>query len=178
MKLKDFIEQKIRKIESGGNLMEVNKNLKVELKERLSLLVISTRITTSMSNISSVIGNLFEDVFKLNLQPEGHVMTVYHDKKEFDVENADCEICIPINKNVSMEKSNKIKEFPGGLVACTTFIGPYSKLGQAYAEVMKWINANGYENAGAPYDIYLIGPQSVESPEQYVTEVCFPVNKK
>lgn len=177
LKLKDFIEQKIKKIKSGGNIMEVNKDLKVELKERQPLVICSKRTTTSMSNISSVIGKVFEDIFKLNLQPAGPVMTIYHDNKEFDVENVDCEICIPVNKNVSIEKSDKIKEFAGGLVACTTFVGPYSKLGEAYAKVVKWIDDNGYKSVGAPYDIYLTGPMGAKSPEQFVTEVCFPVSK-
>lgn len=113
-----------------------------ELKERQPLVVISRRTITSMSNISSVIGKVFEDIFKMNLKPEGPVMTVYHDKQEFDIENADCEICIPVNSSVNAEKNEKIKEFKGGLVAATTFVGPYSRLGEVYAKVMKWINDN------------------------------------
>lgn len=177
LKLKDSIEQKIKKIELGGNIMEVNKDLKVELKERQPLVVISRRTTTSMSNISNLIGKVFEDIFKMNLKPVGPVMTIYHDKQEFDVENADCEICIPINSKVNMEKSEKIKEFAGGLVASTTFVGPYSRLGEAYAKVMKWIDDNEYKYAGAPFDIYLNGPQNAKSPEEFVTEVCFPISR-
>ena len=136
LKLRDSIEEKIKKIESGGKLMEAKKDLKVELKERQPLVVISRRTITSMSNISSVIGKVFEDIFKMNLKPEGPAMTVYHYKQEFDIENADCEICIPVNSSVNAEKNEKIKEFKGGLVAATTFVGPYSRLGEAYAKVM------------------------------------------
>ena len=177
LKLKDSIEEKINKIESGGNIMEAKKDLKVELKERQPLVVISRRTITSMSNISGVIGKVFEDIFRMNLKPEGPVMAVYHDKQEFDVENADCEICIPVNSNANVDRDGKIKKFAGGLVASTTFVGPYSRLGEAYARVMKWIEENGYEYDGAPFDIYLNGPQSVKSPEEFVTEVCFPVSK-
>ncbi|EKQ51465.1 MULTISPECIES: MerR family transcriptional regulator [unclassified Clostridium] len=177
LELKKIIEQKIKKIESGGNIMEASKDLKVELKERQSLVVVSRRSTISMSNISSLIGKVFEDIFNMNLQPAGPVMTIYHDKKEFDVENVDCEVCVPVNKNVSLEKNDKIKEFPGGLVAYTTFVGPYSKLGEAYAKVVKWIDDNGYKYASAPFDIYLTGPGSAKAPEEFVTEVCFPITK-
>ena len=176
LKLKDFIEKKIEKIKSGGNLMELNKDLKVELKEKQPLIVMSRRATTSMSNVSSVIGKVFEDIFKMNLQPAGPVMTAYYDK-EFDVENTDLEICIPINISVNTEKNDKIKEFPGGLHACCTFVGPYSKLGEAYAKVMKWIEVNGYRCIGAPFDIYLTGPRIDKNPDEFVTEVCFPVSK-
>lgn len=76
LKLKGSIEEKIKKIESGGNIMEVKKDLKVELKERQPLIVISRRTTTSMSNISNVIGKVFEDILNMNLKPIGPVMTI------------------------------------------------------------------------------------------------------
>ncbi|WP_238948531.1 MerR family transcriptional regulator [Clostridium sp. YIM B02569] len=177
LKLKNSIEQKIKKIELGCSIMEAKKDLKVELKDRKSLIVISRRTITSMSNISSVIGKVFEDIFRMNLKPSGPVMTIYHDKQEFDVENADCEVCVPVNSRVNTEKNENIKELAGGLVASTTFIGPYSRLGEAYAKVVKWIEDNGYKYNGAPFDIYLTGPQSVKSPEEFVTEVCFPISK-
>ncbi|OOM76688.1 multidrug-efflux transporter 1 regulator [Clostridium puniceum] len=176
LKLKDFIEEKIKKIDLGGNIMELNKDLKVDLKEKQSLIVMSRRATTSMSNISSVIGKVFEDIFKMNLQPTGPIMTSYYDR-EFEVENTDLEICIPINSSINTEKSDKIKEFPGGLHACCTFVGPYSKLGEAYAKIMKWIEENGYKCIGAPFDIYLTGPRTAKNPNEFVTEVCFPVSK-
>jgi DNA-binding transcriptional MerR regulator/DNA gyrase inhibitor GyrI len=177
LKLKDIIEQKIKKIELGGsNIMEVNKDLKVELKERQPLVVMSRRATISMSNVSSIIGKVFEEIYQMNLQPAGSVMTVYY-SKEFDFENTDLEVCIPVNNKVNVEKNSNLKEFSGGLQACSTFVGPYSRLGEAYAKVMNWIEENGYKNVGAPFDIYLVGPQAVQNPEQFVTEVCFPVSK-
>lgn len=176
LKLREFIEQKIMKIESGGNLMEVTKDLKVELKDRETLVVASRRATTSMENSGNIIGKVFEDIYQMNLQPAGPVMTLYYDK-EFDAENADFEVCIPVNKKVNVEKSGKFKELAGGLHACATFVGAYSRLGEAYAKVMKWMEENGYKSTGAPFDIYLTGPETAKSPDQFVTEVCFPVSK-
>lgn len=175
LKLRHSIEKKLIKIESGGKLMET-KDLKVELKEQEPLMVISRRATTRIENISVLIGKVVEEIYRLNLQPSGPVMTVYYDR-EFDAENADIEVCIPINKNVNTEKSDGIKEFKGGLTACTKFVGPYSRLGEAYAKVMKWIEANGYQNSGEPYDIYLTDPRTTPNPDDFVTEVYFPVAK-
>ncbi|ERI95194.1 transcriptional regulator, effector binding domain protein [Clostridiales bacterium oral taxon 876 str. F0540] len=177
LNLKHFIEQKIKKIESGGKILDVSEDLKVELKERQPLTVMSRRVTTSMSNISNVIDKVFEDIYQMNLHPVGPLMTVFYDK-EFDFENSDVEVCIPINKKMYSEKSDKIKEFPGGLHACVTFTGPYSKTGEAYAKVMKWIEENEYENSGMPFDIYLTGPRATKNAEGFITEVCFPVSKK
>lgn len=174
--LKKCIEQKLAKIESGGSLMEVNKNLKVELKDREALTVVSRRATIAMSNVGNIIGKVFEDIYQAGMQPAGPVMTVYYDK-EFDGENADLEVCVPVNKKVNPEKSDRIKELAGGLHACATFVGPYSRLGEAYAKVMKWMEENGYKNMGAPFDIYLTGPEAAKDADQFVTEVCFPVAK-
>lgn len=176
LELREFIEQKIIKIESGGNLMEVRKDLKVELKDREPLVVVCRRATTSMENAGSIIGKVFEDIYQMNLQPAGPVMTLYYDK-EFDAENTDFEVCIPVNKKVNAEKSGKLKEFDGGLHACTTFVGAYSRLGEAYAKVTKWMEENGYRCTGVPFDIYLTGAETTKSPDQFVTEVCFPVSK-
>lgn len=178
LKLKHSIEQKIKKIQSGGYIMEVNKNLKVELKETEPLIVMSRRITTNINNISSIIGSVFEEIFNMNLQPTGPVITIYHDKKEFDAQNVDFEICIPINSKVNTERSDKIKELSGGLVAFTTYVGSYSKLGEAYSNITKWIDDNGYKIVAAPFDVYLNGPQNVKTPEEFITEVCFPVSRE
>jgi len=175
LKLRRSIEMKLLKIESGGKLMET-KDLKVELKEREPMIAICRRATTRIENVSAIIGKVFEDMYQMNLQPSGPVMTVYYDK-EFDAENADIEVCIPVNNKVNADKSDKLKEFKGGLTACTKFVGPYSKLGEAYAKIMRWIEDNGYKNSGEPYDIYLTGPSTTTNPDEFVTEVHFPVTK-
>ncbi|SDH48814.1 MerR family transcriptional regulator [Desulfosporosinus hippei] len=175
LKLRNSIDMKLSKIKSGGKLMETN-DLKVELKEREPIMVISRRAMTRMENVSVIIGKVFEDMYRMNLQPSGPVMTVYYDK-EFDAENTDLEVCIPVNNKVNVEKSDKLKVFKGGLTAYTKFVGPYSRLGEAYAKVMKWIEDNGYKNSGEPYDIYLTGPGATSNPDEFVTEVYFPVTK-
>lgn len=54
----------------------------------------------------------------------------------------------------------------------------YPSIGDAYAAVMKWIETNGYKISGAPFDIYIKGPREASSPDEFVTEVYFPVKKK
>lgn len=177
IRLLKLIENKITKIKSGGNIMEINSNLKVELKDKKPMCVAYRRAVISMNNIGNIIGKVFEDISRMNLQAEGPIMTVYHGK-EFDHENEDLEVCIPVSKREDNDKNENIRNFLGGLHACTTFIGPYSKLGEAYAKVMKWMDENGYEGSGSPFDIYLTGAESCKNPNEFVTEVCFPVSKK
>lgn len=43
---------------------------------------------------------------------------------------------------------------------------------------MKWIETNGYKISGDPFDIYIKVPREASSPDEFVTEVYFPVKKK
>ena len=40
------------------------------------------------------------------------------------------------------------------------------------------IEANGYESAGPMFNIYHVSPHKTQNPDEFVTEVCFPVRKK
>lgn len=64
---------------------------------------------------------------------------------------------------------------PGGAIACTIHRGPYDKLHEAYAALEKWIEGEGLKPAGAPWEIYITDPTEVEDPEEWQTEVCWPV---
>ena len=37
---------------------------------------------------------------------------------------------------------------------------------------------NGYDYAGPMFDIYHVSPYETQNPDEFVTEVCFPVKKK
>ncbi|MBU5438034.1 MerR family transcriptional regulator [Tissierella sp. MSJ-40] len=171
IKMQSRIERKIKKMKIGGKIMESYKTLAVQLKDRAPMTIISQRTITDVQQIDDLICNLYKSIERMNLKPSGPVMSIYHDK-EFDPESTDLEVCIPVNKNLAVKNS---RELAGGLHACTTFIGPYSRFGEAYAKVIKWIQDNGYQIAGAPFDIYIVGPDSTDNSDEYVTEICFPV---
>ena len=48
-------------------------------------------------------------------------------------------------------------------------------MGEATAAVASWIHDNGYESDGPMFNIYHVGPAQTENPDEYVTEVCFPL---
>jgi AraC family transcriptional regulator len=64
---------------------------------------------------------------------------------------------------------------PGGPAAVTTHSGPYDQLQAAYAALEEWIAANGFRAAGAPWEAYLNDPADHPNPQDWKTEVCWPI---
>lgn len=64
---------------------------------------------------------------------------------------------------------------PGGPAAVTIHSGPYDQLPAAYAALERWIAANGLHATGAPWEAYLNDPADHPNPQDWKTEVCWPV---
>lgn len=72
----------------------------------------------------------------------------------------------------------KFKTLPEVTVASCTFKGGYHLITEVYAAVVAWLDANGYESAGPMFNIYHVSPNETKNPDEFVTEVCYPVKKK
>ena len=174
IKLKNSIEKKLKSIQVGGVMMNKKLELVVEEKIYESVLVVGERATIEISNISSLIGSVYEKIFKYGFKQHGPVMTFYHDK-EFNSENADVEVCIPIENDEKAKDSEYVKLLKEVRCGICEYVGPYSRLGEVYATLLKWIEENNYEVASAPFDCYMNNPQEVKSPKEFITKVCFPI---
>jgi AraC-like DNA-binding protein len=64
---------------------------------------------------------------------------------------------------------------PGGPAAVTIHSGPYDQLHAAYPALEEWIAANGFHPAGAPWEAYLNDPADHPNPQDWKTEVCWPI---
>ena len=56
--------------------------------------------------------------------------------------------------------------------------GSYEQMGDIMASVTGWVRDNGYEFEGPAFNIYHVSPHETQNPEEFVTEVCYPVRKK
>jgi AraC family transcriptional regulator len=65
---------------------------------------------------------------------------------------------------------------PGGPAAVTIHSGPYDQLQNAYAAVEEWIAANGLHPNGAPWEAYLNDPADHPNPQDWKTEVHWPLH--
>ncbi len=64
---------------------------------------------------------------------------------------------------------------PGGPAATTIHSGLYDQLPNAYATVEEWIAENGFRPNGAPWEAYLNDPADHPNPQDWKTEVYWPI---
>ena len=72
----------------------------------------------------------------------------------------------------------RFRTLPETTVASCTYQGSYARITEVYAAVVAWIEANGYASAGPMFNIYHVSPHETQDPEEFVTEVCYPVKRK
>jgi AraC family transcriptional regulator len=69
-----------------------------------------------------------------------------------------------------------VKKVAGGQVASTIHKGPFEQVGRTYEALGAWLAVNGFEMTGPPEEVYLTEPDKVP-PEEYLTEIRFPVRR-
>ena len=59
---------------------------------------------------------------------------------------------------------------PAGMVATTTHLGPYNRLGEAHAAILKWCSDRGHALAGPNWEVY---GHWTDDPSQLRTDVFY-----
>ena len=94
---------------------------------------------------------------------------------EYKEENVEIIAWMTVNGSYTDTEHVKFKTLPAVKVASCIIKGSYDQMGEAYATVVAWIKANGYKMNGHIFNIYHVSPAQTQNPDEYVTEVCFPV---
>lgn len=161
----------LQNFERTGDIMGYQKGYEIQLKETPDRNVLSCRRKMGVHDFGKYYGTLYERIPREQVTPNGLTGAVYYDK-EFNPECSDIELIVGIRER---EKADRVME--GCLCAMTIHKGPYSSLSDAYGALVSWISENGYEGNGAPYDIYVKTQFDSLAPEDWETEVYFPVRK-
>jgi len=64
------------------------------------------------------------------------------------------------------------------LIASATYKGSYEQVTAVNEAVASWVTDNNYDFNGAMFNIYHVGPATENNPDNWVTEVCYPLKKK
>lgn len=166
------LQTHISVFERTGDIMTYQKGYTVEVKKSPAMNVLAKRAVMGVDEFGKYYGTLFERVPKERVTPTGLNGARYFDE-EFNHESSDVEVFVGIKEK---EKADIVMEPQE--CAMTVHRGGYSALSEAYGAVVSWIIENGYEYAGAPFDLYIKTQFDSLSPEDWETEVYFPIRKK
>lgn len=164
------LKKDIVTLERGEGIMDYLDNLKVELVETKDKNIISIRKKINIKDYSKYMGELFKLIGENKLTPIGEPLTIYH-SEEFDPENYDIEIAIPVK-----EIGDRTRTLKGQESAMISHKGSYKDMPSAYAKLREYIFDKNYELIAAPYEIYKTDPFKTKEDEN-ITEIYFPIKK-
>lgn len=124
-------------------------------------------------------GVLCEETAGMNLIPADPCLcsVTFHDG-EYKEADVDVEAQKTVKGHYPDTEHVKFRTLPPVTYAGCTFKGSYRFTNEAIAAVATWIEANGYESDAPMFNIYHVSPHETQNPDEFVTEVCFPVRKK
>lgn len=92
-------------------------------------------------------------------------------------ESWDIEVAEPVTKRVDDNKIFKVYELPAvDKMACVVHQGSFNTIGETYKAIYNWIEKNNYKIDGPVREIYHKGEWETNNPEEYVTEIQFPLS--
>ncbi|PEA54946.1 MerR family transcriptional regulator [Bacillus pseudomycoides] len=166
----------ILNLENGIPIMSYLDNIEVQLVETKTMNILSIRQMMSSNDYAAGYGKyfsrLYEKIATEKLTLLSKPMTIYH-SSEYNPAGNDTEFAISIEATVK-----GTRDLPGSLCAKSILKGPYPELTSVYANLMEWIEKEGYELINPPYEVYITEPNQATAPDDIVTEVYFPVKKK
>lgn len=166
------LQTHISVFERTGDIMTYQKGYTIETRKSPQMNVLAVRAQMGVDEFGKYYGTLYERVPRERVTPTGTTGARYHDQ-EFNHESSDVEVFIGIREK---EKADAVME--SCECAMTVHRGGYSTLSEAYGAVVSWIIENGYEYVGAPFELYIKTQFDSLSPEDWETEVYFPIRKK
>ena len=139
---------------------------------------VAVRDTVAMARIGEAMGPLFERLYgwlgEHGVAPSGPPWARY---LMVGTDELELEIAAPVAQAPGAEGGIVVGVLPACQVATTLHIGPYDQLPGAYAAVNAWLAAEGWQIAGAMWEIYENGPDSEPDPGRWRTTVAFPITR-
>ncbi len=168
----DVVLERIQPDKPAGRKEYQMNEYTIEILETPKQDVIARRQMMGVGDFGTVFGQLFEELKDKGVLKPGMTGARYYDS-DFDQSSSDIEVFVTTD---SPEAANA--SIGGTLVAKTTHKGGYSDLNEAYAALVLWIEQNGYETIGAPYELYTKTGFDHLAPSEWETEIYFPIRKK
>lgn len=179
----EMMEKRLLLLENALKTMGEDKNF---MKHIVNVKEIPQRYVASLRKVIPAYkdeGQLWEQLYKetdsQNLQMANpcHPIAIFHDTehKESDVE---VEVQVSVTGTYTDTENVHFITAPSVIAASSVAKGNYEQLPAVYEAIAAWVTDNNYSFDGAIFNIYHVSPADDSNPENWVTEVCYPVKKK
>lgn len=170
-----LLDTALERLRKDGETMKYDVTLKT-FPERYAATV---RMNIPVYEMEGTVWNvLCSETASMNLVPDDpcYCSVVFHDK-EFKESDVDVEAQKTVRGQYPDTEHVRFKILPEVTAACATCKGSYDQMGEVMAAVAGWVTDNGYEFDGPAFNIYHVSPHETSDPNEFVTEVCYPVRK-
>jgi effector-binding domain-containing protein len=134
------------------------------------------RLTVDRSEIQNVMGPGIQEVMgAVEAQGVGAAGPWFTHHLRMDPKVFDFEICVPVKSPIQAAGRVKPGSLPAARVARTVYHGPYERLGDAWGEFGRWIEAEGLKPAADLWEVYVAGPETGSDPSKWRTELNRPL---
>lgn len=177
-----YVANKIEQLEAGNAFGQYDVILKHIPEIQVAL---ARDIVAEKAALKHTLAILFAAVLDFlrarGISPTGHGFTVYFDEEYRDTQ-IDVGAAFPISAAIVGDSAVRnsavsVTTLSAETMASVIHKGALEKMENAYAALLSWIEGNGYHILGASREIALQYDPAGE-PENYVTEIQFPVCKK
>ena len=171
-----LLDTAINRLRKDESVMDYNVTLKT-LPERY---VASVRMVIPCYEQEGLLWQcLMQETEALHMQDGDpcYTLAIFHDG---EYKNADVDVEVQKTVKGVYQDTGRVrfKTEPSVLIASATYKGSYDKIDTVNEAVANWVTDNGYEFDGFFFIIYHVSPHETQNPDEYVTEVCYPVKKK
>ena len=138
--------------------------------------VATIRLTCKHAELKQTISTILPEtmgvVFGSGARVVGAPFVRYHTwGDDLDIEGG-----IPVAEPIMPKGRVQPRALPGGPAIVTTHVGPYELLGDTHSRVLKYVEDNEIQLAGAPWEEYLTDPGMEPDPKKWKTKVIYPIN--
>ena len=134
------------------------------------------RLTIPRTDIQREIGPGIEELMKVvaeqGIGPAGPWLS-HH--LRLVPEMFDFEIAVPVLAPVQPTGRVQPGRLPAARAARATHAGHYDHLGTSWSELVAWIEGNGYTPGEDFWEVYRVGPESSQNPDDWRTDLYRPL---
>ncbi len=122
--------------------------------------------------MAPAISEVIEAVIDQGIGPAGPVFSHHFDMQPGIFH---FEVGVPVSGTVQSVGRVQPGQLPAATVARTIYTGPYERLGEAWGEFLKRVEAEGHQTAANLWERYVTGAESSPDPSTYRTELNRPL---